>query len=100
MSSRHLGYVTIRVPITEVTESESWEIPEKYTYLEVGESELIEHDIPERYHEWVLLSRDEMYEHDISLGGWTSEEVAATHVPSDAPLIPNDIPFPELGKFS
>jgi hypothetical protein len=100
MISKHLGYVTIRIPITEITESESWEIPQKYTYLEVGKSELIEHDIPERYHEWVLISNDEIYEHDIALGGWTREEVTKTHTPSDAPIISSDLPFPELGKFS
>lgn len=79
-----LGYVTIRVPIFEVTESESWEIPQEYTYLATGESELVSHDLPTDYHESLLFERDEMLERDVTLGGWTEEEIAAAFKPASS----------------
>ncbi|QOT19717.1 hypothetical protein HMI59_23810 (plasmid) [Paenarthrobacter sp. YJN-5] len=69
-----LGYVTIRIPIRSVTERESWEIPEEYTYLEPGEAELISHDMPAGWHESL---REQLIESGIYLAQWTAEEVAA-----------------------
>lgn len=69
-----IGYVTIRVPIHAVTESESWEIPQEYTYLQPGDAELVTHDIPAGWHE---LLREQLVESGIPLAPWTDEEVAA-----------------------
>lgn len=79
-----LGHVTIRIPIFEVTESESWEMPQEYTYLATGESELVSHDLPAGYHESLLSERDEMLDQNVTLGGWTEEEIAATFNPASS----------------
>lgn len=71
-----LGYVTIRIPVRAVTDRESWEIPEEYTYLEPGEAELVSHDMPAGWHESL---REQLIEFGgISLAQWTPEEVAST----------------------
>lgn len=80
---RLLGHVTVRIPIYEVTEQESWEIPEWYTYLATGESELVSHDIPEEYHEW-LLSSDGMIEWEMTPENWTEEKIAAAFKPASS----------------
>jgi hypothetical protein len=76
-----LGHVIIRIPIYEVTESESWEIPEEYTYLATGESELVSHDIPTGYHEWLMPSQ-EMLDWEITPENWTKDEISATYSPA------------------
>lgn len=75
---RLLGHVTVRIPIYEVTEQESWEIPEWYKYLTPGDSELVSHDIPEGYHEWLLPSEG-MIEWELTPENWTEEEITAKH---------------------
>ena len=81
MSEKHLGYITVRIPVAMVRESESWEMPEEYTYMVPGQPELVSHDIPPFYHQSLLLERDEMPEPEVTLGGWTSEEIAAAFNP-------------------
>lgn len=76
-----LGYVTIKIPIFEVTESESWEMPQEYTYLATGESELVSHDIPTGYHEWLLPS-EQMLEWEITPENWTPEQIATSFKPT------------------
>jgi hypothetical protein len=56
MSEKKIGHLLVRVPIFAVTESESWEMPEEYTYIAPGDAELIEHTIPVAW--WMQLSED------------------------------------------
>lgn len=79
-----VGYLTVRVPVYAVTDSESWEIPEEYTYLSPGDAELVSHDIPDSWHE--ALSHDKQ-DFDISLGEWSEDDIAAkcTNAPEAAP---------------
>lgn len=79
---RLLGHVTVRIPIYEVTEQESWEIPEWYKYLTPGDSELVSHDIPEEYHEWLVPSAG-MIEWELTPENWTEEEIAAKHTATE-----------------
>lgn len=69
-----LGYVTVRIPIHAVTESESWEMPQEYTYLQPGDAELVTHDIPQGWHESL---REQLIEFGLSYAPWTQEEIAA-----------------------
>lgn len=89
MSSKpgqNLGYVTIRIPVMAVTESESWEIPQEYTFLDPGEAELVSHDIPSGWHESL---REHLVESGVHLAYWTPEEVASTcTLPVGAPDSP------------
>ncbi|WP_139187290.1 hypothetical protein [Pseudarthrobacter chlorophenolicus] len=90
-----LGYVTIRIPIHAVTESESWEIPQEYTYLEPGEAELVTHDMPSGWHESL---REELIESGIRLAQWTPEELASTCTrPAEA--APSQAPSLQLFSF-
>ncbi|MBT2549741.1 hypothetical protein [Arthrobacter sp. ISL-65] len=82
-----IGYITLRVPVFQERESESWEIPEEYFYLRAGEAELVSHDIPAALHE---CTRDELIEcGGISLAPWDAAEMAAkttrTEEPASAP---------------
>lgn len=69
-----LGYVTIRIPIRSFVERESWEMPQEYAVLEVGDAELVSHDMPAGWHGSL---REELVESGIPLADWTDEEVAA-----------------------
>lgn len=90
-----LGYVTIRIPIRSVVERESWEIPQEYTVLEVGEAELVSHDMPAGWHGSL---REELVESGIPLANWTDEEVAdACTRPADTESAP--FPYPNLLDF-
>jgi hypothetical protein len=90
-----LGYVTIRIPIRSVVERESWEIPQEYTVLEVGDAELVSHDMPVGWHESL---REELIESGIPLANWTDEEVAdACTRPADTESAP--FPYPNLLDF-
>ncbi|MBG0738726.1 hypothetical protein IV500_04745 [Paeniglutamicibacter antarcticus] len=92
-----VGYITLRVPIRLIKESESWEIPEVYTYLQPGEPELVSHDIPAAWHERL---REELEEGGgIEVGQWGPEELAATTTLSEHPL-PTEPPLPSLDLFS
>lgn len=81
-----LGYVTIRIPVMAVTESDSWEIPQEYTYLAPGDAELVSHDIPAGWHESL---REQLIESGIHLADWTPDELASTCTrPAEAPAAP------------
>lgn len=78
-----IGYVTVRIPIHAVTESESWEIPQEYTYLQSGDAELVTHDIAAGWHESL---REQLIEFGVSYAPWTEEEIAAKSTrPADPP---------------
>lgn len=88
-----IGYVTLRVPIRLVEESESFEIPEVYTYLQPGDAELVSHDIPAAWHKHL---REEIIEcGGISPAEWTEKELAETTILSEHPL-PIEPPMPTL----
>lgn len=93
---RLIGYVTLRVPIRLVEESESPEMPEVYTFLETGEAELVTHDIPAAWHEHL---RDEMIECGIHLGDWGPAELAGTTILHEHPL-PAEPRLPTLDLFN
>jgi hypothetical protein len=88
-----LGHVTIRIPVRSVTESESWEIPQEYTYLEPGEAELVSHDMPSGWHESL---REQLIESGIHLADWTPQELAAT---CTRPAETTAAPAPSLELF-
>lgn len=88
-----LGYVTIRIPVMSVTESESWEIPEEYTYLDPGEAELVSHDMPVGWHESL---REQLIESGIYLAQWTPEQIAST---CTRPAEQTPAPAPSLELF-
>lgn len=83
LGDKLLGHVTVRIPIYEVTDQESWEIPEEYTYLATGETELVSHDIPEEYHEWLLPSA-EMLDWEVTPENLTRENITATYKPESS----------------
>lgn len=71
-----IGHIVLRVPIVRVTEAESWEIPQQYTYLAPGDAELISHDIPASFHGHL---REELAEvRYVEYGDWGPDELAET----------------------
>lgn len=76
-----IGYVTIRIPIVTVTESESPEIPQEYTYLEPGEAELVSHDMPSGWHESL---REQLAEAGIHLNHYVRKLEAGSAQPASA----------------
>lgn len=94
LGEKLIGHVTIRVPVYEVRDQESWEIPEEYTYLAPGDAELVTHDIPESWHEAL---REQMAEHGIDLAEWTPEQIAAACArAAEAAPEPDPFPYPNL----
>lgn len=92
-----IGYITLRVPIHLVKESESWEMPQVYSYLQSGEPELVSHDIPISFHEHL---RDELVEcGGIEVGKWGPTELAATTTLHENPL-PAEPPLELLNFWS
>jgi hypothetical protein len=91
-----IGYITLRIPLHRVVESESWEMPEQYVYLEPGPAEIVTHDIPLSWHEHL---RDEMIECGVDLGTWGPEELAATTTLHEHPL-PAGPRLPTLDLFN
>ena len=92
-SDQPFGYVTIRIPVRLVTESESWEMPQPYTVLEVGEAELVAHDMPPAWHSCL---REELVEAGIDMADWTDEEVTAA---CTRPAETEAAPVSDLGLF-
>jgi hypothetical protein len=91
-----IGYITLRIPLRRVVESESWEMPKEYTYLEPGPAEIVTHDIPLSWHENL---REEMLECGVDLGTWGEAELAATTTLHEHPL-PAEPRLPTLDLFS
>lgn len=92
-----IGYLTVRIPIRLVEESESPEMPEVYTYLDAGPAELISHDIPIAFHEHL---RDELVESGgIEVGEWGPAELAGTTTLHEHPM-PAVTPPPTLDLFN
>ena len=89
LGTHHIGYVTLRLPIVAVTEQESWEIPQEYTYLDVEKPELISHDIPEQWREAV---REVVRESDIDTSELTEEQFIETATTPENPgALPTEI---------
>lgn len=81
---RLLGHITFRVPILLVEESESPEMPEVYTYPDVGPAEIISHDIPVAWHAHL---RDDLVEAcSFDVGEWGPADLAATTVLHEHPM--------------
>lgn len=94
-AEKPLGYVTLRVPIMAVTDSESWEIPEEYTYLRPSKAEIVGHDIPER--DWQHLRAD-IQDHGVELEDWTIQKLSKTN--KRDPEIIEDPKLPYKRKWS
>lgn len=96
MSSRPVGYLTLRVPISLVEESESPEMPEVYTYVDAGPAELVSHDIPASMHAYL---RDDLVESGgLQVGDWGPKELAETTLLHEHPMPAEPaIPSLELG---
>lgn len=86
-----IGHITLRIPIHAYTDRESWEIPEEYTYLEPGQAELVEHDMPAGWHAHM---REALIESGTRCAAWTDEQIAETCTRTD-PETKGTIP-PEL----
>lgn len=93
-----LGHLTIRVPVYQVRDQESWEIPQEYTYLAAGAAELASHDLPLEWHESL---RDDLVEAGgIEIGEWGPKELAETTVLHEHPLPPvRSLPEPSFTMF-
>jgi hypothetical protein len=70
-----IGHITLRIPIFKETDSESWEIPQEYTYLVPGDAELVSHDVPSHWHDFL---REHLIESGVVMGEWTTEHITAT----------------------
>lgn len=89
--SDSIGYITLRIPITLVRESESWEIPEEYTYLSAGEAELVSHSIPARFHQGL---RDDLIECGIHPAQWDEADLAEkTTLKEEPPVLDHSAPL-------
>lgn len=89
-----IGHIVFRVPILRVTDRESWEIPQEYTYLAPGDAELVSHDIPSALHETL---RDDLIEaRYLEYGDWGAKELAETTRLHEHPMpaeLPPPVPF-------
>jgi hypothetical protein len=97
MSSRPIGYLTLRVPISLVEESESPEIPEVYTYLDAGPAELVSHDIPTSFH--AHLHDDLVEVLGLAVGDWGPKKLAETTLLHEHPM-PAERTLPSLELLS
>lgn len=77
-----IGHLTVRIPVYAVTESESWEIPEEYTYVNAGDAELVSHDVPASWHGNL---REDLIEGGLTLAPWSVEELAAKTTTPEQP---------------
>jgi hypothetical protein len=87
-----IGHLTVRIPIHLIEDQESWEIPQKYTYVAAGDAELVSHDIPAALHERFRETLEESG--GLPVGTWGEAEMAATTTLAETPL-PAAAPRPD-----